>query len=51
MKKRLIKKKVKAMTDNELYECVAYGQSFWKVFSEIEFDKRLDSPMVNNIKK
>lgn len=41
MKKRLIKKKVKTMTDNELCEHVAYGTGYWKCFSEKEFDKRL----------
>ncbi|WP_415818418.1 hypothetical protein [Mesobacillus thioparans] len=41
MKKRLIKKKVKRMNDNEICEHVAYGSRHWKHFAEKEFDKRL----------
>lgn len=41
VKKRLIKKIVKNMTDNEIYENVAYGSGYWQYFAEKEFDKRL----------
>ncbi|GAF63605.1 hypothetical protein BTS2_0496 [Bacillus sp. TS-2] len=41
MKKRLIKKKVKAMTVTELCEHLAYGSGYWRLFSEKEFERRL----------
>ncbi len=40
MKKRLIKKMVKSMCDNEICEHVAYGSGYWQHFAEKEFDKR-----------
>jgi hypothetical protein len=42
MKKRLIKKKIKSMTDNEICEHLAYGSGYWSHFAELEFDKRLE---------
>jgi hypothetical protein len=44
LKKRLIKKKVKALSDKELNECVSYGKGYWRIFSEKEFDKRQVKP-------
>ena len=41
MKKRLIKKIVKNMTDKEICEHVAYGSGYWLYFAEKEFNKRL----------
>lgn len=40
MKKRLIKKKVKALSNDDLYEYVAYSSGNWKRFSHEEFEKR-----------
>jgi hypothetical protein len=41
LKKRLIKKKVKDMSDYEICEHLVYGIGYWELFAEKEFDKRI----------
>lgn len=41
LKKRLIKKQIKAFSDEEICFCIEYGTGFWKLYADKEFDRRM----------